>query len=182
MTSALLVIDVQESFRQQPSWEEVSTPDIVPRINRLIDHARSRGDLVVWVLHEDPDSGGPFDPQNGLVGLQPGLEPDPADLEVTKTSHNAFTTTNLQQQLTTRGITRLRLAGIRTEQCVETTARVASDLGFEVEVVIDATATHPLKRHDGSGTLSAQDVIDRTAAALSERFATITTVHQVVGA
>ena len=75
----------------------------------------------------------------------------------------------------------MRIAGIRTEQCVETTARLACDLGYEVEAVIDATATHPLPLADGSGELPAGQVISRTAAALSGRFATITTVEQVVG-
>ena len=74
----------------------------------------------------------------------------------------------------------MRIAGIRTEQCVETTARLAGDMGYEVEVVIDATATHSLALADGSGVLSAEEVVARTAAALSGRFATITTVDQVV--
>ncbi|MGL5927367.1 MAG: isochorismatase family protein, partial [Dermatophilaceae bacterium] len=78
------------------------------------------------------------------------------------------------------GVTRLRLCGIRTEQCVETTARLASDLGYEVEVVIDATATHPLGRHDDSGVIAPEEVVARTAAALSGRFATITTIDGVV--
>lgn len=182
MTNAMIIIDVQESFRQQASWADISRPDIVERTNHLVDHARLSGDLVVWVLHAEPGSGGPFDPQSGLVELQPGLHAEPDDLRVTKTSHNAFTTTNLHQQLIARGIARLRLAGIRVEQCVETTARLASDMGHEVDLVLDATATHPLARHDGVGTISPEDVVARTAAALSGRFATITTIDQIVGA
>ena len=63
---------------------------------------------------------------------------------LTKTSHNAFTTTGLQQLLTSRGISELVICGIRTEQCCETTARVASDLGYRVTFVTDATATTPI--------------------------------------
>ena len=181
MSTALLVVDVQESFRLQPSWAQISAPDIVQRVQRLVSHARAGGDEVVWVLHSSPGSRGPFDPEGGMVALQPGLEVREGDLTVTKTSHNAFTTTNLAQQLTHRAVRRVRIAGIRTEQCVETTARLACDLGYEVEVVIDATATHPLPLADGSGELTAEQVISRTAAALSGRFATITTVEQVVG-
>jgi len=114
------------------------------------------------------------------VRLQAGLEPRAGEPVITKSSHNAFTTTDLERRLVQAGVRRLRLAGIRTEQCVETTARVGSDLGYDVEVVLDATATHPLALHDGSGTLSAADVIARTAAALSGRFATITTIDEVL--
>ncbi|GAB3621983.1 hypothetical protein GCM10027418_00650 [Mariniluteicoccus endophyticus] len=180
MTTALVVIDVQNSFVQHPLWEHISAPDIAARCARLVDHARAAGDLVVWVLHADPGTGSPFDPARGLVELMPDLVPAEGDVRVLKTSHNAFTTTNLGQQLTARGVTRLRLAGIRTEQCVETTARLASDLGYAVEVVLDATATHPLPLVDGSGVLAAEDIIARTAAALSGRFATITSIDEVV--
>lgn len=175
MTTALLVIDVQDSFRDQASWAEISNPRIAADAARLVEHARAAGDTVVWVLHAEPGSGGAFDPANGLVRLQAGLEP-----VITKSSHNAFTTTDLERRLVQAGVRRLRLAGIRTEQCVETTARVGSDLGDDVEVVLDATATHPLALHDGSGTLSAADVIARTAAALSGRFAAITTIDEVL--
>ncbi|AKT51502.1 isochorismatase family protein [Arsenicicoccus sp. oral taxon 190] len=181
MTTALVVIDVQESFRRQASWADISAPDIVERTNRLVDAAHAAGDLVVWVLHESPGSGGPFDPVNGLVRLQPDLRARQGDLTVVKTSHNAFTTTNLTQHLTRHDTRRLRISGIRVEQCVETTARLGSDMGYDVEVVIDACGTHPLALADGSGVLTVEQVTERTAAALAGRFATITTVEQVVG-
>jgi len=180
VTTALLVIDVQDSFRDQPSWADISNPGIAADAARLVEHARGAGDAVIWVLHAEPGSGGAFDPASGLVRLQEGLEPLPDEPVVVKSSHNAFTTTDLERRLVQAGVRRLRLAGIRTEQCVETTARVGSDLGYDVEVVLDATATHPLALHDGSGTLPAADVIARTAAALSGRFATITTIEAVL--
>ena len=97
-----------------------------------------------------------------------------------KTSHNAFTTTNLAQHLTSRGVGDLLVTGIRTEQCCETTARVASDLGYQVRFVVDATATHPLALWDGSGALTAAEVVERTASALQGRFADVVTVDDVL--
>lgn len=191
MTKALLVIDVQESFRQQPIWRAVSNSEIATEVGRLVDHARQQGDLVVWILHSDPGSGTPFDPELGHVRLMDGLAPATGEPVMTKTSHNAFSTTNLQQLLTRRGVTELLVCGIRTEQCCETTARVASDFGYEVTFVVDATATHPLAHPDAAPgrdlaeiladprTLSAAEVITRTTYALSGRFATIATVGEV---
>lgn len=179
MATALIVIDVQESFRQQPSWEQISDPEVVIRVAELVESARVRGDRVIWVLHSAPGSEGPFDPERGLVRLVADLVPRTDEPMIVKTSHNAFTTTNLGQMLTHFGIDTVRIAGIRTEQCVETTARVASDLGYSVEVVIDATATHPLPLADGSGMLDAAAVIERTAAALSGRFALVTTLAEL---
>lgn len=152
MNSALIVIDVQESFRQRPIWEAVSNPGIVGKVNRLVAAARERGDLVVWVLHSEPGTGGVFDTPSGYVRLMDGLEPAAGEPVITKTSRNAFTTTNLQQLLTTRGIGELVISGIQTEQCCETTTRLAADLGFEVTFVIDATATFPIAHRDARGT------------------------------
>jgi nicotinamidase-related amidase len=97
MRTALAVIDVQEPFRRLPDWAAVSDPDIAVQVNRLVEHARSRGDPVVWGVHAAPGSGGPFDPEKGLVRCIEGLEPRPGEPRLTKTSHNAFTPTGPQR-------------------------------------------------------------------------------------
>lgn len=104
MSRALIVIDVQESFRQQPLWAAISNPGIVEKVKRLAGQARSSGDLVIWVLHTEPGTATVFDPASGHVRLMAGLIPAAGEPLITKTSHNAFTTTNLQQLLTARGI------------------------------------------------------------------------------
>ncbi|MFC0602650.1 cysteine hydrolase family protein [Streptomyces palmae] len=195
MTRALIVIDVQESFRARPLWEAISDPKIADKVNRLVRLARRAGDLVVWVLHSEPGSGGVFDPALGHVRPLEELERrEDGELLIHKSSHNAFTTTNLEQLLSGRGVRELTLCGIRTEQCVETTARIASDLGYLVTFVIDATATNPIPHRDApSGqslaelladprTLPADEVIRRTEYALAGRFATIATVDEVEAA
>jgi nicotinamidase-related amidase len=191
--TALIVIDVQESFRVRPNWQAVNHPDIADRVNRLVAAARQRGDLVVWVLHTEPGTGGVFDPESGNVRLIEGLVPVDGEPVIRKTSHNAFTTTNLQQVLTQHGIRELVISGIRTEQCCETTTRVASDLGYDVVFVTEATATTPLPHWtlpaDASldevladpRTLMPAVVVERTEYALAGRFATIRTLDEQAG-
>jgi nicotinamidase-related amidase len=193
MTRALLVIDVQESFRQTPLWRAISNPGIAGDVARLVDGARANGDLVVWILHSEPGTGSPFDPANGYVRYLAPLAPAPGEPQLAKTSHNAFTTTNLQQQLTERGIRELVVCGIRTEQCCETTARVAADLGYQVTFVTEATATNPIAHRDAPKTQTAEElladprtlpasaVIERTEYALAGRFAVIATIAEVAG-
>ncbi|MER5224188.1 isochorismatase family protein [Streptomyces flaveus] len=194
MTRALIVIDVQESFRAHPLWATISDPKIPDQVNRLVRLARQAGDLVVWVLHTAPGTGDVFDPAVGHVRLMEELERADGEPLIHKTAHNAFTTTNLQQLLTERGIHELTVCGIRTEQCVETTTRVASDFGYQVTFVTDATATNPIPHRDAPAdqsvaelladprTLPAEDVIKRTEYALAGRFATIATVDQLEAA
>lgn len=191
--TALIVIDVQESFRVRPNWQLVNHPDIADRVNRLVRAARDKDDLVVWVLHTEPGTGGAFDPAGGHVRLIDGLEPAAGEPVVTKTSHNAFTTTNLQQLLTQHGVREIVVCGIRTEQCCETTARVGSDLGYDVVFVTEATATMALAHWSirdeasveevlaDSRTLSAEQVAERTEYVLAGRFATIRTLHELTG-
>jgi nicotinamidase-related amidase len=191
MTRALIVIDVQESFRQRPLWQAISNPGIADDVARLVDGVRASGDFVVWVLHTEPGSGGTFDPASGHVRLIEPLAPRPGEPILAKTSHNAFTTTNLQQILTQLGITALVICGIRTEQCCETTARVASDLGYDVTFVTEATATNPIPAPGAPEsqtveelladprTLPVSAVIERTEYALAGRFATIATIDDV---
>src|SRR5262245_17696365 len=141
MTRALIVLDVQESFRERPLWSLISNPEIAKPVSRLTEAFRAAGDLVIWVLHTEPGTGTVFDPARGFVKLIDGLEAAPGEPVLYKTSLNAFTTTNLQQILTDKGIREVVVCGIRAEQCVETTARLAADLGYDVTFVTDATAT-----------------------------------------
>ncbi|WNI15410.1 cysteine hydrolase family protein [Actinacidiphila sp. ITFR-21] len=191
--TALVVIDVQESFRQRAGWQAASDPEVAEQVGRLVDFARARGDLVIWVLHAEPGTGTVFDPLLGYVRPIDGLAAADGEPVLTKTSHNAFTTTNLQQILTERGIRSLITCGIRTEQCVETTTRLASDLGYDVTFVVDATATEPIPDPDAPAgrplaevladprTLLPDEVIARTRYALAGRFATVTTVKELTG-
>ncbi|HSJ60270.1 MAG TPA: isochorismatase family protein [Jiangellaceae bacterium] len=192
MSRALVVIDVQKSFQQRPNWAAVSDPAIVKQVDRLVSAAREAGDLVIWILHSEPETGNVFDPALGHVQLMDGLVPLDSEPIITKTSINAFTTTNLQQTLTSLGIRELVICGIQTEQCCETTTRLASDLGYDVTFVTDATATFPIAHRDAPAnrtleelladpsTLSTDEIIRRTEYAIAGRFATIRSVDELV--
>src|SRR6202042_2274620 len=92
---------------------------------------------------------------------------------------------------TQHGITEVVVCGIRTEQCCETTARVASGCGYQVTFITEATATNPIAHRDAPEdqtvtelladprTLPARAVIERTEYALADRFATIATIAEV---
>lgn len=171
--SALLVIDVQQSFTQRPFWDETDMPAYRQHQLDLIAGYQARGLPVVQVFHH---SQGAFDPANGFcVGLD--WLPRQADATFNKHVHNALTESGLLAWLQQHQITHLSISGIRTEQCCETTARVASDLGFAVDFVSEATLTWPMQHADGS-TLSAAQIKHRTELVLADRFARVVTVAQ----
>ncbi|GGY03507.1 isochorismatase family protein [Paludibacterium paludis] len=175
--SALVVIDVQESFRHRPYWNEAALPALRDRLLALIGGCRALGVPIVHILHEDGDEA--FSPRSGLVRPMDWLPAGP-DATFVKHVHNAFTDTGLDRWLRTRGIDHLIVSGIRTEQCCETTARVASDLGYRVDFVSEATLTFDMT-HPGTGrVLTATDLVERTETVLAGRFATVSTIDEVL--
>lgn len=182
-STALLVIDAQESFRQRDDWATTANPAVLDNITRLVDHARASGDTVVWITHSDPGSGGVFDPENGHVRVIAELEQDDAETALTKTTINAFASTDLQERLDRAGIRRLVVCGIRTEQCCETTTRAAADLRYDVEFVTDATTTSDIAASGALAAVSGADIMRRTESILAARgFATVTTTRERIGA
>jgi nicotinamidase-related amidase len=180
-STALLMIDVQESFRHRPSWREDDVAPFLDRCHALIDGA-SRLDIpIVRVLHTDVPAAAsdPFSMESGLVRPLAGLRDFDAALLLPKTRHSALVATPLPIWLHAQGIRRLIVAGIRTEQCCETTTRHASDEGYEVDFVSEAMLTFAMTSPAGR-TLSAADLRERTETVLAGRFATICGVDQAL--
>jgi nicotinamidase-related amidase len=170
--SALLVIDVQESFRaDSESWAGRSNPDFENNVTRLIANFRQSGYPIIFVLHQNWVAGSPFHPDSPQCRFMDWIRPEPAEIVLRKTTRSVFASTELGRRLTQLGVTRLVITGIQTEQCCETTARDAGDRGYQVDFVTDATLTFPIKHWSGGPDLPVQEIIRRTEYALAGRFA-----------
>ena len=108
------------------------------------------------------------------------LKPAPGEPVLVKDTRNAFTSTNLQELLREKGVDRVVITGIQTEQCCETTARVAADLGYDVDFVTEATMTFPIANPETGEELSTDEILRRTEFVLRRRFARITTVDALM--
>jgi nicotinamidase-related amidase len=176
--TALIVVDVQESFRHRPYFEETGLATFLDRSQALIDDAERAGIPVVQIFHVEED--GPFAEASGQVRTLEPLRIAPAAI-FRKRRHSALVGTGLDVWLTEHGITRLIVSGIRTEQCCETTTRHASDLGYAVDFVSEATLTFPMV--DAAGRRWSPDEIRaRTELVLAKRFASIVSVEQAIAA
>ena len=176
MRTALLVIDVQESFTRRPYFADGDVPAYLAAQNRLIEGCEARGIPIVRVLHvEAGDAGNPFALVSGLVRPLEGLRQFSASHTVHKTRHSALVGTGLDVWLVQQGIGQLIVSGIRTEQCCETTARHASDLGWQVLFVPEATLTFQMELPDGRPFLP-DDIRARTASVRQGRFARVLSV------
>ncbi|HEV8582110.1 MAG TPA: isochorismatase family protein [Thermoanaerobaculia bacterium] len=175
--TALIVTDVQESFRHRPYWSDADVPEFVRNLQSLIDGCAAREVPIVQIFHTEDD--GAFAPASGWVKTLDPVTIAP-DVVIHKRYHSALVGTPLAAWLTERGIRRVIVCGIRTEQCCETTARHASDSGFEVDYVTDATLTFPMTHSRSGRTFSSAELKERTELVLSDRFARIATVEEAL--
>lgn len=170
--SALLVVDAQDSFKVDPKWERRNNRNFERNVGALIDAHRAAGRPVIFFLHTDPDPG--FERDSEYLRLMDFITVKPGEPVILKDTRNTFTGTTLQAHLLSLGVRRLAITGIQMEQCCETTARVAADLGYAVDFVIDGTMTFPIKNWDAPGEeLGVQAIEERTIYALRRRFARI---------
>ena len=181
MNTCLLVIDAQASFQHRPYSTDRDMPAYLAAQNALIQGAQAAGMPIVRIFHVDgpADASNPFAIASGHIRPIEGLIDFQATATFQKSRHSALVGTGLDVWLTQQGIQRLIISGIRTEQCCETTTRHASDLGWAVDYVIDATLTFDMQQPDGQ-TLSAYDIKMRTATVLQDRFARICSVAQAL--
>jgi nicotinamidase-related amidase len=85
----------------------------------------------------------------GFVDLAPGLA-EPGDILVTNSTWGAFSVPELDRELRKRGVRTIVLGGVATQFGVESTARQAWELGYELVVVKDATTSIAIEAHDNS--------------------------------
>jgi nicotinamidase-related amidase len=175
---ALLLIDVQQGL-DDPAWGERNNLAAEQRMAELL--ATWRGALwpVLHVQHMSTQPASPLQP--GLPGNAFKPEALPLDDEPVfqKTVNSAFIGTTLEAYLHEHGIRSLVVAGLTTDHCVSTTVRMAGNLGFDVVVVEDATATFARTGHDGARH-SAQQMHDLALASLHGEFATVRSTLQVI--
>ena len=169
--TALLVIDVQQAFND-PAWGERNNPGAEAVIATLLAAWRAACRPVIHVHHHSSHRDGLFHPDRPGAQVKPEAAPHAGEHLIIKHVNSAFIGTALEQHVRECGITTLVIAGITTDHCVSTTARMAGNLGFDTYVVSDATATFERRGHDGR-MYSASQIHDSALASLHGEFATV---------
>ncbi|MEV8604189.1 cysteine hydrolase family protein [Streptomyces griseoviridis] len=184
--AALVVVDVQRGFEDTGFWGRRNNPGADGNIAALIDVWQSAGRPVVFVRHDSVRADSPLRAGSAGNGFKPYVEERRGkgagpELLVTKTVNSAFLgEPDLGAWLTSAGIGQLVLAGIQTNMCVETTARMGGNLGYDVVVAYDATYTFDLVGPFG-WRLGADEVGRASAVSLhGGGFARVVTTEEVV--
>lgn len=145
----------------------------------LIAHWRERSWPMVFVQHDSKNPSSPLHPRNPGHAFADAVTGEP-DLLVHKQANSAFYgIPDLHAWLQANDISHVAICGIMTNHCCETTARMAGNLGYEVDFVIDATHTFDRTGPDGR-TFAAAEIAAMTAANLHGEFATVMSCADVL--
>ena len=170
---ALIVIDMQLGVFKSPVIPPVAgDKQLLSQVTRLIGKARDASVPIIYVKH----NGGRGHPlERGTMGweIHPDIAPSANDVVLEKETPDSFFGTQLQEQLESRSIKTLVIAGIQTEFCVDTTCRRAFSLGYKVILAKDAHSTWD------TDILSASQIIAHHNSILAEWFVKTKGVNEI---
>ncbi|MES2436105.1 MAG: isochorismatase family protein [Pseudomonadota bacterium] len=180
MATALLVIDVQMAFVERQAKGFVwGNPGAGTSIATLLKAFRAKGLPVIHVHHNDPHPGDSFHVDQPGSAVQPVAAPLPGEAVFIKHGSSSFIGTGLGDHLTAEGITGLVIVGGAANYCVESTARMAGNLGYAATVVGDALINFRQLLRDGR-EMAAGDVLALTLANLDGEFARIASANEIL--
>jgi len=178
--NALLVIDMQQGF-DDPRWGKRNNPQAEVQGLRVLAHWRAQGWPVVIVRHDSKNPRSLLRPGQPGNNLKPGFEPWPGELVVSKCVNSALIGTPLEAWLRERDIHAVTVFGITTDQCVSTTVRMASNLGFQATLVEDACACFGQTAPDGR-SVDAETMHLAHITTLNTEFAQVVRADDLVAA
>ena len=176
--TALLVIDVQKGF-DDPCWGKRNNPDAESNIALLLSRWRKKELPIVHIQHCSVEPSSPLRPDFLGSEFKDEALPLTGEKLFTKTVNSAFIGTELEDYLRSHGINSLVVVGLTTDHCVSTSTRMAGNLGFEVTLVSDATATFDRLGHDGTEYL-ADEIHKIHLASLSEEFCVVRSTAEIL--
>jgi nicotinamidase-related amidase len=164
--AVLILIDVQKGFDGPDFWGPRDNPAAEKNMEKLLLAWQDAGRPLVLVRHDSPKLDSPLRPGTPGNELKDFLVDTKPDLFIAKQVNSAFYgTPDLHAWLRQRGARQLVIAGIQTNMCSETTARMAGNLGYEVYFAIDAMHTFDLAGPDGT-VLTAEEIARATVTNL----------------
>ena len=182
--TALLLIDVQKGVDVLQHWGgptgRRNNPDAESNMLRLLAAFRQQGLTVAFTRHNSREGVSPLKFSLPTGDQKQGFEPLPGEIVVSKDVNSGFVGTDLEIQLRRKGISRLVIVGFFTNMCVETTTRMAGNLGFDTYLVPDCCATSNRIGLDGAD-YDPELVHDMTVANLHREFCTAITPGDVLG-
>jgi len=175
---ALLVIDVQKGF-DDPSWGKRNNPDAESNIALLLSEWRKHELPIIHIQHCSVEPNSPLRPGQPGYEFKDEARPQDGERQFTKIVNSAFIGTDLEKYLQEHDISSLVIVGLTTDHCVSTSTRMAANLGFNVTLISDATATFDREGYDGA-LHSADDIHKINLVSLNGEFCIVRSTEEVL--
>ncbi len=169
---AVLAIDIQKGFAE-PFWGKRNNPEFESNITWLFTQVRALGLPLLHVKHASSNPHSPLHAEKQGHDFANFARPLASELSFNKSVHSAFGGTPLLGELIRQRISHLCIVGLCTDHCVSTSVREASDWGFHVTVLEDATATFDRNCSLSKRKITAEEVHHVHLASLSDEFACV---------
>jgi nicotinamidase-related amidase len=176
--TALLLIDVQKAF-DHPSWGKRNNPQAENNIALILEKWRQQQLPVIHIRHCSVEPNSTLRPSEPGNAYKQEALPITGEIEFTKTVNSAFIGTGLEAYLRENDISALVIVGISTDHCVSTTTRMAANLGFQVQLISDASFTFDRTGADGT-TYPAELMHQIHLASLHKEFCQVITTTQLL--
>ena len=182
--TALLLIDVQKGVNDTAYYGgptgRRNNPQAEANMISILDAWRQAGGRVAFTRHDSREAGSPLKIALESGQQLPGLEPAEDDIVIVKDVNSGFLGTPLELELRRTGIGRLVVVGFFTNFCVETTVRMAGNLGFDTYLVHDACAA--MNRVGLDGTDHDPDLVHAlSVASMHGEFCTAIATEDALG-
>lgn len=178
--TTLVLIDTQLGLQETTFYgTERNNPEAEENCGRLLKHFRKKHLPIFHIKHNSTNLSSPLHPNKMGNEFHPAVQPMINEPVFEKTVNNAFIGTELEISLKAQDITDLVIAGLTIEHCISTSVRMASNLGFNVILVSDATAAFDKIGFDGK-KYSADIIFHSELANLKDEFATIKNTETVL--
>ena len=194
--TALINVDLQNVFVEGFDISATDGTEVVQRLNALSRVGRAHGMMVIHTINELRADGSNrgiasevvtaylqstgTNRKGGITAgtdgakLHESLEVEPSDILLTKPRYGAFTGTDLDLILRSKGIEAVIVGGIATNVCCDTTAREANQRDYKVFFLSDGTGNH------GMQGLSAEEIKAATLASIRLAFGKVLTVDEAI--
>jgi nicotinamidase-related amidase len=176
--NALLIIDVQKGL-DDPRLGQRNNPFAETNIARLLADWREQDLPIIHIQHCSGEPDSPLRPELPGNAFKDEAMPLPGEPVFTKNVNSAFVGTGLEDYLRSKDISRLVIVGLTTDHCVSASTRMASDLGFNVFLVADATANHERTGYDGA-TFTADEMHQINLASLNGEFCRVIEADEIL--
>jgi len=182
--TALLLIDVQKgvddtAYYGGPNGHS-NNPNSKDNIRKILNAWRASGRTVAFTRHDSIEENSPLKLSLESGQQLDGMDIHDTDIQISKSTNSGFVGTSLELQLRRAGIQRLVVVGYFTNFCVETTVRMAGNMGFDTYLVHDACGTMNRVGLDGTN-YDAELVHNMAIASMHGEFCTAIGLTDALG-